>query len=141
MNDDDASQAAKPAHTFQPGFRISFGDVAFLIICLGGAAYAAWATGLPWTGFVVAFVVLHFFLFCNVFRIARVPELIWGGIFAALAGSTIVFGKPGWLATSLISLALTVFLLVRETRQPHYHGVGWQRWNPKLPEWWRSRRD
>ena len=42
-----------------------------------------------WQGFVVGFVVAHFFLFCNVVRMARPLEFLWSGIFVALAAATI----------------------------------------------------
>jgi hypothetical protein len=27
-------------------------------------------------------------------------------------------------------------VVVAEMLKPSYHGVGWQRINPRLPEWW-----
>jgi hypothetical protein len=88
--------------------------------------------------FVVLFVVGHFFLFCNVFRIARGLELTWGGLFVALATATLASGYPGWYATSAISIAMTTAVIAFEMRKPSYHGVFWQRVNPQLPEWWRA---
>src|SRR5262249_2513053 len=69
--------------TFQPGFRLSALDVIVLII--GGIASAYVMTRDWWFGIAIAFVVLHFFLFCNVLRMSRPLELIWAGIFAAMA--------------------------------------------------------
>ncbi len=123
--------------TFNPGFRLSGFDCVILGIGLSGSV----VIGLQiwWLGMTVAFVVLHFFLFCNVFRISRIPEAIWAAVFVALAGSTIAADVPGWLATALVSLALSTVLIWRETKRPAYHGLGWKRWNPGLPGWWKAR--
>jgi len=63
------------------GFRFSVFDAIILGVT---------AVGTPWlvrkigaVGWIPAFVVLHFFLFCNVFRIRRVPELVWGAVLCA----------------------------------------------------------
>ena len=92
-----------------------------------------------WWGFIPAFVLAHFFLFCNMGRISRPLELIWAGVFISLAGTTISVEMPGWLVTVPVSLFVTVVVVVVEMRKPSYHGVGWQRINPGLPEWWEAR--
>lgn len=43
-------------------------------------ALSLWSTAW-WLGFIVAFVVGHFFVFCNIFRVARPLELAWSGVF------------------------------------------------------------
>jgi hypothetical protein len=117
---------------FAPGFRLSRVDA---IVIAGGAAGAIALSMFEWWwGFVVAFVLGHFFLFCNVVRMARPLELIWGAVFVALAAATISLGAPGWPATALLSLAVTAIVVVVEMRKPSYHGVGWQWINPGLPE-------
>ncbi len=122
---------------FKPGFRLSRSDVAILVI---GAVGTLLAGSVEWyAGFVVGFVVGHFFLFCNVFRVSRMPELAWAVIFASLAAATIWFGRPGWFATISVSLLATATVIFLELRKPSYHGVMWQRVNPGLEQWWRSR--
>ena len=122
-----------PSDEFQPGFRCTPLD---LVILLGGAAAAGAALVWlePWVGFVVAFVVGHFFLFCNVFRIARVLELVWAALFVVLAAGTVSVGFPGWPITAGISL--TVVVVILEMLKPSYHGVFWQQINPGLRQWW-----
>ena len=124
--------------TFSPGFRLSLFDVLILLGGLMGSI--ALGMRIWWAGMVVALVVVHFFLFCNVFRISRPPELIWAAAFVALAGSTIVTGLPGWVATPVLAVALSTFLIWRETRKADYHGICWKRWNPGLPDWWETHR-
>lgn len=123
---------------FEPGFRISVGDG--LILLAGGLA-AGWAgSRLPVAGLLVGFVVGHFFLFCNVFRISRRPELIWAAVFSLSAALTLMTGIPGWQVTFAGSMVLAGILIAIEMRKPSYHGVGWKRINPNLREWWDRRR-
>jgi hypothetical protein len=122
--------------TFSPGFRLSALDVLILIagmVAAGVVSMAVW-----WWGFVIAFVVGHFFLFCNVVRLARPLELLWSGIFVMLAVATVTMDIPGWPLTAGLSLIVTAVLVVVEMRGPSYHGVGWQWINPGLPAWWAS---
>ncbi len=123
-----------PSPAFNPGFRLSNFDVAVLAIGTAGALVAGMFT--PWIGLLIAFVVAHFFLFCNVFRVSRRPELVWAGFFVLLAAGTIAANIPGWLLTFIVSLCFTVVIVALEMRKPAYHGVGWRRLNPRLPEWW-----
>ena len=122
---------------FRPGFRFSWLDLAILA---GGAAAAAAALAVfePWVAFVIAFVVGHFFLFCNVFRLARALELAWAVVFVALVTATLTSGIPGWTVTTGLSLAATVIAVLLEMRKPSYHGVFWQQINPRLRQWWES---
>ena len=125
-------------HTaFAPGFRLSTVDV--FVLVGGTTAAIVLSMYVWWWGFVTAFVLAHFFLFCNVVRMARPLELIWANVLVVLAGATIAFETPGWLVTALASLLVTVIVVVVEMRKLSYHGVGWQRINPGLPAWWESR--
>ena len=119
---------------FAPGFRLSVRDV--IVIVIGAAAAAYLATIEPWWGFIVAFVVAHFFLFCNVVRMARPFELAWAATFVALASATLLTEAPGWPITTGASLAVTLVVVVLQMRKPSYHGLGWQRINPQLQTWW-----
>ena len=123
---------------FNPGFRISLFDT--LVLSLGLAGAFAAGTRIWWAGWVTGFVVLHFFLFCNVFRISRSAELVWAAIFLALSTSTIHHGIPGWTATFTGSLSLSAILIWVETKRDDYHGIFWEKLNPDLPTWWKSNR-
>jgi hypothetical protein len=104
------------------------------------AAAVAWQS-VWWAGFVIAFVLGQFFLFCNVFRVARKPELIWSALFLAVAGPTIVTGVPGWPLSIAASLLATLAIVARELRKPCYHGIAWRRINPGLEESWAAQRN
>ena len=121
---------------FQPGFRLSARDV--VVVILGVAAALYLSTMEFWWGFIVAFVVAHFFLFCNVVRMARPLELTWAAVFLALASATLLAEAPGWPITTAVSLAVTLVVVVFQMRKPSYHGLGWQRINPGLRAWWET---
>jgi hypothetical protein len=123
--------------TFAPGFRLSVVDGFVLLAGVAGTIILSMIVW--WWGFVLGFVLGHFFLFCNVVRMARPLELLWSGVFVALAGATIVLETPGWLVTALLSLVVTAIVVVVEMRKPSYHGVGWKWINPGLPAWRESR--
>ena len=120
--------------TFIPGFRLSALDAVVLIA--GAIATVVLALAVRWWGFVAGFVLGHFFLFCNVVRAARPLELAWAGLFVAMATAMIALDRPGWPITASVSLVSTAVVVAIEIRKPSYHGLGWQRINPGLPEWW-----
>jgi len=119
---------------FSPGFRLSLTDALVLLAGAIGSILAAQVE--RWMGLTVGFVVGHFFLFCNVFRLARPLELAWSALFVSLAGSTVVTEWPGWRMTLGISLVATLLVVVAQLRKPSYHGIAWRRFNPGLLEWW-----
>ena len=124
------------ANLFRPGFRLSRLDIVVILVGIVGAVLAGLVA--PYVGFVIAFVVGHFFLFCNVFRVSRLPEVAWAIIFIGLSTATILVGQPGWLVTALCSLVATIGIILLEIRKPSYHGIFWRMWNPDLEAWWLS---
>jgi len=119
---------------FLPGFRISVRDVIVLVL---GAAAAWWVARIDMSlRFAVLFTVGHFFLFCNVVRMARRLELIWTAIFLVLASCAQLLGTPTWNQTFAICFLVTCVLVTLHVRSPSYHGLGWKKLNPKLPAWW-----
>ena len=125
-----------PSPEFRPGFRFSGFD-ALLLAAGAGGVWFFWSR-VGWLAFVIGFVVGHFFLFCNVFRISRGLELIWAAAFLILTRFTVTSGQPTWTVTALLSLAATAVVIGVELRKPSYHGVGWSRLNPGLRAWWNA---
>jgi hypothetical protein len=120
---------------FCPGFQISVFDACFLVTGLllsRGLRDAA-----PGVALIPGYVVGTFFLFCNVFRIARRSELLWTAFFVAAAGAA-TMDLVGWRAVFGGSAVLSVALFLVEFRKPSYHGIWWRHINPGLPEWWRK---
>ena len=124
----------KTESNFRPGFRLSAFDG--VVIAMSSIVSIAIGSTTPGLAFVIIFVVSHFFLFCNVFRIARSLELVWSSIFVALAYCTITFSSPSWPITTLALLLVTIVVVAIEIRKPSYHGIFWTRINPDLPQWW-----
>ncbi len=123
-----------PTRAFQPGFRFSIIDGSVIILA-AVAAIALWPTA-GWISFIIAFVVTHFFLFCNVFCVARPLELAWSGLFIVLTYCTIRFSQPAWLISIATSMLATVVVIALTIRKPSYHGALWQIINPNLHKWW-----
>ena len=125
------------APRFAPGFRLSILDV---IILVAGGVATVFVGRTDWPlGGLIAFVVLHFFLFCNVFRISRVLELTWAAVFLILA--TVLFADLISLLVAVsLSLLCTVVVIGVEMTKASYHGVWWRRINPGLPAWWEANR-
>ena len=61
------------------GFRLSTIDVVVLVAS-AALTVILWQPTATYS-FIGFLVVIHFFLFCNVFRIPRRPELLWGACF------------------------------------------------------------
>ena len=122
---------------FSPGFRFSTLDAAVLVV--GAVAAIGMSLIDRNLTLAVAFVVAHFFLFCNVIRMSRPLELTWAIAFAALTMCCVMFELISWTMVFVLSSALTALLVFIEVRRPSYHGVGWRIVNPKLREWWLAR--
>jgi hypothetical protein len=116
------------AGEFQPGFRWSVTDVAVVAVGLCAALERSEL------GLWIAVAIGHFFLFCNVLRLARALELAWAAVFVLAAVALPL--APALGAIGVASLAVAMIAI----RRPSYHGVLWQRINPELPQWWRARR-
>lgn len=122
---------------FKPGFRLSAIDVAVLVLGSVAAAYLSMQISL-WLGLGVAFVVAHFFLFCNVFRVARPLELGWSAVFVTLVLCCTLFAVPSWPLVFALTLPATIAVIGLEMSKASYHGVLWQSINPQLPDWWEA---
>ena len=121
---------------FKPGFRLSKLDIGVLILGCLGAYYYAKSNLL--ISFILVFVVGHFFLFCNVVRMSRVPELIWAVSFLSMTICSVVFQLFTPETVFSLSLLITSILIYFELRKPSYHGLFWKKFNPDLPEWFKN---
>ena len=122
---------------FKPGFRLSEMDVGILF--LGVSSSALLARFDDRFGEALLFVIVHFFLFCNVLRMSRPLELIWAVLFVLLAGSNFHIGLPEWHYTMIAMLVVTLILTIIQILLPSYHGVLWRKINPNLEKWWAAR--
>jgi hypothetical protein len=109
------------------GFRFSRTDGVALAVCLV-SCLTLW--GLT-EGTIVLFPVVlgHFFLFCNVFRIARRLEYIWSGVFLVNYLGWALSGGFSWLGVLVIQTPVTISLILLMIRSPWYHGIFAGKWN------------
>ncbi len=113
-------QQSPTARTY--GMRLWWSDVA---VIAAAAALTVWlrheGIGLWW---LLAMVLGHFFLFCNIFRVRRSLELVWAAVFVINAGWRLLRGEIEWLPMLAWQAPVTLLVLVLEMRSPQYHGVG-----------------
>ncbi len=122
---------------FKPGFRFSILDGFILAtdLCL-----AIFLFSYSYTySVLIGFVVLHFFLFCNVVRMSRIPEVIWSFVFLALFFCHFELSVPSFNFALVTPLFATVILVAFEMRKPSYHGIYWRKINPNLHDWFSER--
>ena len=118
---------------FQPGFRLSKTDMVVLVI---GSLVALYLLQHHiYASITVVFVVGHFFLFCNVFRFSRPPELTWATTFVMSYIASIKFDLLSIPAVFLLQALITIVLVLFELKKPSYHGAGWKVFNPDLERW------
>lgn len=120
----DAQRVAGLTYQGKPrtcGFRFSATD-ALAIVAFALAAYAA-SFVIGSASLVILYVLVHFFLFCNVFRLRRPPELIWTGIFLANFALWMSVGEFDITRPLLAQIPVTILLIVMECRHATYHGV------------------
>ena len=103
---------------------MSFFDAMVLLV-------AAVATGvlLPWLGVIAwLFVIVagHFFLFCNVFRIQRVFELVWAGLFVLNVSVWYVMDLLDWWLVLAVQTPVTITFVAMSFSKKDYHGVFWR---------------
>lgn len=111
------------------GFRFSVVDALAIIVCI---AFTIWGLkALGSTAWLFPFVLGHFFLFCNLFRVPRRPELVWAGCFIALAFTCLVLDRSILNAMWMV-LPITAGVLLYAVRLPTYHGVGSTKHAPTL---------
>jgi len=92
-------------------------------------AVAATGLTLPWLGVMAwLFVIVagHFFLFCNVFRIQRVLELVWAGLFVLNVSGWYVMDAFEWWRVLAAQTPATIALVSMSFSKNDYHGVFWR---------------
>jgi len=101
---------------------------AFVLTILGWKIVGAYSLFL-------VFVIGHFFLFCNVFRVRRKTELLWAIIFIInyLVCTILDYIDILWIFS--IQLVVTLILILIEVRHPHYSGVFSTRIKPGIDDW------
>ena len=107
------------------GVRFSPLDAAVLVAVIP-ATWALWAA-VGQVGLLLPVVLGHFFLFCNVFRVPRRWELIWGGLFVVNVCLLAYFGLLAWWQVALFQSPVTLLVVTLTILRKDYHGLGWSR--------------
>ena len=113
----------------RPGFRFSQTDAIAIVV-------GAVVTGIAWRFLPSAaplflVVLAHFFLFCNVFRVRRSSELVWGAVFLVNVVGWLALSEFHWLGVLALQAPVTIVVIALEIRSSGYHGVLWRRINPR----------
>jgi len=115
------------------GVRFSGSD-AFALALFAGFAFWLRSQAIPlW--WIAPFVVMHFFLFCNIFRVHRRLEIIWAIVFIVLVCTSAAVGRLTFPFICAVQVPVTVFLLATELRTPRYHGILARRINADLDDY------
>lgn len=116
-------------------YGLRFSQLDGIVLVLATAVTALTYTRTAGFSVLLLFVVGHFFLFCNVFRIRRTPELVWGAIFVlnCLAWTLAGCVELVWLLA--LPLPVTLGIILNELRTPHYHGIFARQINSRLDDY------
>src|SRR3954451_5478253 len=100
------------------GLRFSMLD-ACALAALGTVAAVLYSldNSLWW---VVVMVGVHFFLFCNVFRVLRRRELIWAAIFISNVGMWLLLGRLAWFNVLILQWPVSTGILAWELSTSRY---------------------
>jgi hypothetical protein len=119
------------------GFRFSNTDAVVLIATAIASVWLAVNDVPLW--WMLPLVVGHFFLFCNVFRVRRSYELIWGLILLINCACWLLNQHFNWQPVVLAQLPFTAAAISFEMRSSAYHGIFAHRINPSLEDYLKKR--
>jgi hypothetical protein len=105
------------------GFRFSAMDAIVIAVAMP-ATWGLWIA-VGQAGLLLPVVLGHFFLFCNVFRIPRLSELVWGGLFMVSVCLLYWFDLLTWWRVTLLQTPITVMAILLAILRRDYHGLGW----------------
>lgn len=114
------------------GFRFSFVDACAIALCTLGVVVLEPIIGTE--AYLGPFVLGHFFLFCNVFRVRRRYELIWAALFLVHFSAWRLAGIDAWWPICLLQTPVTLGAIYAEIRSAEYHGIFSQESAPSLSE-------
>lgn len=104
-----------------PGARLAVSDLG---VIAGGVAATLWLRGLvPELAWLPAFVLGHFFLFCNLVRLRTRRELTWCAVFVANFLGHVALGRLEGASVLAWQAPLTLALVGLEVRSPGYRGI------------------
>jgi len=119
------------------GFRFFATDAIVVIAAAAGAILLRRMENPIW--WVLAIVVGHFFLFCNVIRMRRGFELTWSVLF--ILNISFWMWMENLSSTTVVAcqLPITAAFVIAEMRSTRYHGIFAPCLNPRLSEYLKER--
>jgi len=116
------------------GFRFSVLDAVVLILTMAASIWLRKLNIELW--WVLPVVIVHFFLFCNVFMVWRKYELIWAVIFVMnVMLHVLILDNPGWWPACIYQVPVTLIIIGIQMRSPWYHGIAARFINPHLADY------
>ena len=111
------------------GFRLSMRDLAVIVFFV----LLTWPLLHWWgeMGWLPLVVLGHFFLFCNVFRIPRINELIWAGLFILNVYCWVFRWQWSWLNVLMVQSPVTAAVIAADMFTKNYHGLCYRWINPR----------
>jgi hypothetical protein len=105
------------------GFQFAWTDGVVIALC----ALVTWSTWPLLGKMSILFPVVlgHFFLFCNVFRIPRKPELWWSAVFVVNVGVWLSLSLFTWPKVLLTQSPITLLFITMAIFGRDYHGIGY----------------
>jgi hypothetical protein len=104
------------------GVRLSLSDVFVIVLGIVTSVFLKKHNIELW--WIVPVVLIHFFLFCNVFLLWRRWELIWAAFFVLNVGTHLYLKKTGLVTPLLIQAPITLYFIIRQINSPFYKGLG-----------------
>src|SRR6478672_653600 len=124
----------EPSHQLRTwGFRFSRADALVIAVFVAATSGLRLLESPLW--WLLLIVAAHFFLFCNVFRIARHLEYLWACFFILNVGIWFFLERLAWPTVLMCQIPITAVLVLLSLRGPRYHGVFARRLNPRLDDY------
>jgi hypothetical protein len=113
----------------EPGFRLNLTDIFFILfLCLLAALSVVYLPSVE-IHWLVLYLGLSFFLFCNLFRIGNRLEIFWYVPFAAFAAYALYSENLAWfwrVALPVLEIIKWGLIIYRIRRGP-YLGIGYEK--------------
>ncbi|WP_040483662.1 hypothetical protein [Lyngbya aestuarii] len=120
---------------FSPGFRLFIVDTGFAI-CIALLSFRLWSVHERLSLMILSSAI-QFFLFCNVFRVSRIPELIWASLYVLICLVGLMY-ELSIVLWGTIGLLIGIVIIVIECQRPSYYGIMWKKINPNLEQWFKD---
>ena len=108
-----------------PGFRLNLTDILFIVIILFISIALKHVMPTSSMCYIPIYVGLTFFMFCNIFRIGRIQELIWYAPFIITSVVCLHYMRLDifWIAVAIVFEPLKFILIIYTIKNGTYIGA------------------